>query len=50
MGGGWGTLRPGRVTDAGGIPMSNMYVSMLEKYGVQGVTQFGDSNGKYDNI
>lgn len=50
IGGGGETLRPGRVTDAGGVPMSNMYVSMLEKFGVQGVKQFGDSNGRYDNI
>ncbi|MEO8268507.1 MAG: hypothetical protein ABI557_02230 [Aureliella sp.] len=49
-GGGGGKLQPGRLTDAGGIPISNMYVSLLEKFGVQGLTQFGDSNGRYDNI
>ncbi|KAA5545869.1 DUF1552 domain-containing protein [Roseiconus nitratireducens] len=50
VGGGGGMLQPGRVTDAGGIPMSNLYVSLLEKFGVQGVNQFGDSTGSYNDI
>jgi len=44
-GGGGGTIRPGRhVRYAKETPMSNLYVSMLERIGVQ-TGRFGDSTG-----
>jgi hypothetical protein len=49
VGGGGGKLRPGRYVDAGGVPMSNLFVTMLDHMGVR-VDQFGDSNGRFDNI
>jgi hypothetical protein len=49
VGGGAGKLNSGRYVNAGGIPMSNMFVSMLDKAGVS-VESFGDSNGRFDDI
>ena len=49
VGGGGGKLRPGRYVDAGGMPMSNLFVTMLDHMGVR-VDSFGDSNGRFDNI
>jgi hypothetical protein len=49
VGGGGGKLRPGRYVDAGGVPMSNLFVTMLDRMGVR-VDQFGDSTGRFDNI
>ncbi len=47
---GGGALRGGRYHTAGGIPMSNLYVSLLERMGIDGVESFGDSTGKFENI
>jgi hypothetical protein len=30
--------------------MTNLYLSMLDRLGVQGVDRFGDSTGRLDNI
>jgi hypothetical protein len=49
VGGGGGKLRPGRYVDAGGVPMSNLFVTMLDHMGVR-VDQFGDSTGRFENI
>lgn len=40
----------GRIPDAHGIPMSNMYLGMLEKLGIEGVDQFGDSTGIFRDV
>jgi hypothetical protein len=32
------------------MPMSNMYLDMLEHMGIAGVDQFGDSTGRRANI
>ena len=49
-GGGAGTLDPGRhVRYEGGTPLSNLFVSMLQRMGVE-TEQFGDSNGALTGI
>jgi hypothetical protein len=49
-GGGNGTLKPGRhVRYAPETPMANMFVSMLDRMGVE-PERFGDSNGKLDRL
>jgi hypothetical protein len=49
VGGGAGKLRPGRYTDAGGVPMSNLFVTMLDHMGVH-VESFGDSTGRLEDV
>lgn len=49
-GAGGGTLTPGRFVRHGGQPMSNLYLSMLDRLGVDGVTRFGDSTGRLGNV
>ncbi|MGI9430311.1 MAG: DUF1552 domain-containing protein [Bythopirellula sp.] len=45
-GGGGGTLNPGRHVDFGrDVPMTNLYLSMLDRMGVQ-LDRFGDSTGR----
>jgi len=45
-----GTLRPGRhVRVANETPMANLYLSMLDRMGVQ-VEQHGDSNGRLEGL
>jgi hypothetical protein len=49
-GGGGGTLHPGRhVKFQGRVPMTNLYLSMLERMGVP-TDRLGDSTGKLANI
>jgi hypothetical protein len=50
VGHGGGKLNPGRYTyPERNVPMSNLFISMLDRFGVQ-VDSFGDSTGRYDNI
>ncbi len=44
-GGGGGTLTPGRYQKLGGRPMSNLFLSMVDRMGVKGVERIGDSTG-----
>jgi hypothetical protein len=44
-GGGGGALQTGRYHKVRSMPMSNLFVEMLEHLGIDGVRQFGDSNG-----
>ncbi|MBZ0257086.1 DUF1552 domain-containing protein, partial [bacterium] len=44
-GGGGGTLNPGRYLQLERTPMSNLFVSMANKMGVEAMKHFGDSNG-----
>lgn len=45
-----GKLKPGRhIRYAKGTPMANLFVSMLDRMGVE-PTRFGDSNGKLDRL
>lgn len=50
VGGGGGKLNTGRYVDAGAVPMSNMFIGMLDRFGVPDVKQFGDSTGRFDDI
>jgi len=49
-GGGGGTLKPGRhVEFPKETPMTNLYLSMLDRMGVK-AEKFGDSTGKLERI
>jgi hypothetical protein len=45
-GAGGGGLKTGRYHEVRSMPMSNMYIEMLEHMGVRGVDRFGDSDGR----
>jgi len=45
-GAGGGKLQTGRFHSVSAMPMSNMYLEMLEHMGVAAVNQFGDSNNR----
>ncbi len=49
-GGGGGTLNPGRFVQSGGVPMSNLLLSMADRMGVQSVPRHGDSTGRFANV
>lgn len=49
-GGGGGTLTPGRFVKHGAKPASNLFFSMAERMGVQGLERFGDSTGRLANL
>jgi hypothetical protein len=44
-GSGGGELQTGRFHQVPSMPMSNMYLEMLEHMGIEDIEQFGDSNG-----
>ncbi len=45
-GSGGGTLTHGRFTKFGGVPMSNLLLSLADRMGAQGVERLGDSTGR----
>ncbi len=49
-GGGGGMVNPGRYVKAGGQPMSNMFLTLADRLGVEGVASLGDSTGRFDGI
>ena len=49
-GNGGGRLNTGRYHRAGNVPMSNMFLGLLGKLGIEGVDVFGDSDGRFDDI
>lgn len=49
-GGGGGHLVTDRFVKAGGIPMSNLLLSMADRMGVTGLERFGDSTGRFEKI
>jgi hypothetical protein len=49
-GSGGGKLTPGRFVKSGGVPMSNMLLSMADRMGVKGLERHGDSTGRFDAI
>ncbi|MBL9188811.1 MAG: DUF1552 domain-containing protein [Opitutaceae bacterium] len=49
-GGGGGTLQSGRYVQMGGVPMSNLFLSMTERMGVKGVERIGDSSGAVKGV
>jgi hypothetical protein len=49
-GSGGGTLTPGRFIKHGGVPMSNLLLSLADRMGVQGVERLGDSTGRVEMV
>jgi hypothetical protein len=49
-GGGGGTITPGRYAKFGGVPMSNLLLSLADRLGVQGVDRLGDSTGRLEGV
>ena len=47
---GGGTLNPGRYVKHGGIPMSNLLLSLADRMGAQGIERLGDSTGRIKTI
>jgi hypothetical protein len=45
-GAGGGGLQTGRFHEVRSMPMSNMYIEMLEHMGVRGINRFGDSDNR----
>ena len=49
-GAGGGSLTPGRHVTFDGQPMTNLFLSMADRLGVNGLKQFGDSTGRVKGI
>jgi hypothetical protein len=49
-GGGGGTLATGRVVKHGSKPMTNLFLSMADRFGIDGLARFGDSTERLGNI
>ena len=49
-GGGGGTFHAGRFVKHGGVPMSNLFLSIADRMGVRSLDQFGDSKGRIENL
>jgi hypothetical protein len=49
-GGGGGTLETGRHVKFKGKPLNNLYLSMLDRLGVEGVARLGDSTGRVGSV
>ncbi|HEY2083698.1 MAG TPA: DUF1552 domain-containing protein [Verrucomicrobiae bacterium] len=49
-GGGGGGLTPGRYTKFNGKPATNLFLSMADRMGIQGLERFGDSTGRLGNV
>ncbi len=49
-GAGGGTLNPGQFRKFGGVPMTNLFLSMAERLNLKGVERFGDSTGRLQAI
>ena len=47
---GGGSLTPGRYVKHGGKPTTNLFLSMADRMGVQGLERFGDSTGRLENV
>ena len=47
---GGGTLEAGRYVRGKGTPMSNLFLGMIDRLGIEGVDRFGDSTGRMDGI
>lgn len=45
-GGGGGALKGNRFVKAGGVPMSNLFLTMADRMGATGLERFGDSTGR----
>jgi hypothetical protein len=45
-----GALNPGRYTQYSDVPLTNLFLSMLDRIGGQPIDRFGDSTGRLTNI
>ncbi len=49
-GGGGGTLTPGRYVQYGGVPASNLFLSLADRLGVADLPTFGDASGRLEDV
>jgi hypothetical protein len=49
-GGGGGALSTGRHVKLGGKPTTNLFLTMADKLGIQGMERFGDSTGRISGV
>jgi hypothetical protein len=49
-GGGGGLLTPGRYIDHGSQPACNLFLSLADRLGIEGLERFGDSTGRLSNL
>ncbi len=49
-GAGGGALTPGRYSKFGSKPATNLFLSLADRMGLQGLQRFGDSTGRLENI
>jgi Protein of unknown function (DUF1552) len=49
-GGGGGTLTPGRYVKHGSKPASNLFLSIADRVGIEGLRRFGDSTGPISDV
>jgi hypothetical protein len=49
-GGGGGTLSPGRYVKHRSKPLTNLYLSMTDRFGLHDLARFGDSAGRLGDV
>ena len=49
-GAGGGTITPGRFVRHGSTPTTNLFLSMADRLGMQGLERFGDSTGRLGDV
>ena len=49
-GSGRGSLQPGHYRRENGVPMTNLYLSLVDRFGLTDVVRFGDSTGRLAQI
>jgi hypothetical protein len=49
-GAGGGTLTPGRYVKHGSKPLTNLYLSMADRFGLRELARFGDSAGRLGDV
>ncbi len=49
-GSGGGTLHGGRFVEASSQPMTNLFLSLADRMGVQNIERFGDSTGRFTDV
>jgi hypothetical protein len=47
---GGGALQPGRYVKHGSKPASNLFLSLADRMGIEGLERFGDSSGRLANV
>ena len=49
-GSGGGSLTPGRYTKLKSKPLNNLYLNMLDRFGIEGIPRLGDSTGRLEGV